>query len=373
MGTCWGGPPSASYYWAVIIESRNTEKLFLEINFDGWVAMHGLGLASKDIYFEITHQGMEPPNIPSTPSGETSGFVGSSYYYSTSTTDPNGEWVRYEFDWGDDSTTTTLFIPSGVTITRGHTWDSAGIYNVRVRAQDYWGWYSDWSSPLAVNMRNPQLSISTTSGGTTDPAPGTHSYSYGESVTVTDSANTYYAFDYWKLDGETKSGNPITVTMNSDHSLKAYFEYVGGGGGGGEICPTLFVWNGADYVDYGVIDIHGEEDVIREVSIQGEDVATNKHKAVFRLREGWEGLNFSESVIDQVKLYAVDDDGNLHLCPLVEAEHSTLGNVLPQLLASDDTKAQTLLLETIDLEFVATHQNVQGFTFVVEGCNILKY
>ena len=225
-----------------------------------------------------------------------------------------------------------------------------------------------------VGAGNPQfsytLTISAGSGGTTEPPSGTYDYSYGESETVTASAYSIYEFDYWILDGTIMYENPITVTMNSDHTLKAYFQYSGGGGGGGS-CPTLFVWNGSDYVDYGVIDIHNptSEDVIREVSIQAEDVAINKHKAVLRFREGWEGLNFSESVIDQVKLYTVDDDDNRYLCPLISAEHSRLGNVLPQLLKSDDYRVQTLLLETTDLTFTVPYQNIQSFTFVIEGCN----
>jgi hypothetical protein len=233
----------------------------------------------------------------------------------------------------------------------------------------------------AIDAGNPSpqpqtLSISVSSGGTTNPAPGTYTYDYGSSVTVTATANTYYAFDYWILDGATIDYNPITVTMDSNHNLKAYFKY-GGGGDGPPVwdpCPTLFVWNGNDYVDYGVINIHNPtgEDVVREVPVLAKDVHINNHKATFRLREGWEGLNRSESVIDQVKLYAVDNDGNSYLCPLISAEHSRLGNVLPQLLLSDDVRAQILLLETVDLEFIVPHQNPQGFTFVIEGCNLYK-
>jgi hypothetical protein len=241
------------------------------------------------------------PNDPSTPSGYTSGYTGQSYIYSTSAVDPNGDNVRYQFDWGDSSTTTTGWYASGFTASASHTWVSSGTYYVTVRAQDVYEEWSNWSPYL-------------------------------------------------------------TVTISS-----------GGGGGGG--CPTLFVWNGNGYVDYGVINIHNPtgEDVIREVPIQSEDVCINSHKAKFRFREGWEGLNFSESVIDQVRLYSVDSQGNRHLCPLISAEHSRLGNVLPQLLLSDDYRAQMLLLETVDLTFMVPWQNIQGFTFAIEGCNFSKW
>jgi len=136
----------------------------------------------------------------------------------------------------------------------------------------------------------------------------------------------------------------------------------------------LFVWDGNDYVDYGVIDIHNPsgEDIVREVPVRVEDVGINNHRAKFRLREGWEGLNYSESAIDQVKLYAIGNDGNRYLCPLISAEHSALGNVLTRLIASDDVKTQILLLETIDLTFIVPYKNVQGYTFTIEGCNKWK-
>ena len=137
---------------------------------------------------------------------------------------------------------------------------------------------------------------------------------------------------------------------------------------------TEFVWNGSAYVDYGVIDIHDPsgEGVIRGAPVQAEDVDISGDKARFRLREGWEGLNFSESVIDQVKLYAVDDEGEWHLCPLMKAVHSEQGKVLSQLQESDDIKVQMLLLETIDLKFAVPHQNALAFVFIIEG-NICPY
>jgi len=39
-----------------------------------------------------------PPTSPSIPSGSTSSIPGTSYSYSTSATDPNGDQVKYTFD-----------------------------------------------------------------------------------------------------------------------------------------------------------------------------------------------------------------------------------------------------------------------------------
>ncbi len=216
------------------------------------------------------------------------------------------------------------------------------------------------------------LSISTTLWGYTIPYEGTYSYEHDARVTVYAIPWEGCVFDYWTLDGTIKYGSPITITMDTSHSLKAYFHDPSPGGGDG--CPTLFVWNGDSYVDYGIIGIHNPsgEDVIREVPIQVEDVDISNYKVKFRLREGWPGLNFSESVIDQVKLYATGNDGHRYLCPLISAEHNSSGNVLPQLLLSDEWKVQTLLLETTDLTFLMPYQNIQSYTFTIEGCNQLK-
>jgi hypothetical protein len=68
-----------------------------------------------------------------------------------------------------------------------------------------------------------QLNISTSSGGTTNPAPGTYTYGWGSSVTVMAIPDSGCTFECWLLDGAIVHNNPITITMNSDHTLKAYF------------------------------------------------------------------------------------------------------------------------------------------------------
>jgi uncharacterized protein YqjF (DUF2071 family) len=68
------------------------------------------------------------------------------------------------------------------------------------------------------------LTISTTTGGTTDPAPGAHSYVEGTVVPVTAAADTGYQFDHWELDTvNVGSANPYSVTMDQNHALTAVF------------------------------------------------------------------------------------------------------------------------------------------------------
>jgi len=127
-------------------------------------------------------------------------------------------------------------------------------------------------------------------------------------------------------------------------------------------------------VKLGIIGIHADNDVTKEVFIITQSVNVDNHKAKYLLREGWEGLNYSLSHIDQVKLYAVDSYGNRHLCPLINAKHAKLGNVLPQLLLSDNVRCDLNLLETISLEFLVPYQTdeIQDFIFVIEGYNAFK-
>jgi len=217
------------------------------------------------------------------------------------------------------------------------------------------------------------LTISAGSGGTTDPPPGSYVYHKGTSVTVTASAYSGYTFDYWLLDGATVYGNPITVTMDADHTLKACFHYSGGGGGGG--CPILYIYDGTEYFCEGLLDIHNPEgvDVIYDYSL----VSTPQrvHGAyLMRLTEHPK----THSYIDQVKLYAILEDGIAIELPLIRAWHSEDGNVLPMLLYSDEWKADSLgadrndgTSQSIDLKFAALSPNleIRGFIFQIEGNN----
>jgi len=86
----------------------------------------------------------------------------------------------------------------------------------------------------------------------------------------------------------------------------------------------------------------------------------------------------THSYIDQVKLYAILADGKVVNLPLIYAWHSEYGNVLPQLLLSDDWKTDTLganwnngVSQSIDLKFAALPPNIkaEAFIFQIEGNN----
>jgi len=80
-----------------------------------------------------------------------------------------------------------------------------------------------------ISLPHHFLTIVTTSGGTTDPAPGIHEYV--ESMTpvpVTAIPDLGYEWESWELDGVNyTNNNPINVIMNTNHTLTAYFTVAG--------------------------------------------------------------------------------------------------------------------------------------------------
>jgi agmatine deiminase len=113
-------------------------------------------IGAQDAYY-FTAQGdiqqNTPPEQPQRPSGKTSGNAGSTYLYSTVTTDVEEDQVFYMWDWGDGNFSDWLGpFASGLTSNAQHSWTIKGTYSIRVKAKDAYGAESNWSEPLAVTM-----------------------------------------------------------------------------------------------------------------------------------------------------------------------------------------------------------------------------
>jgi len=156
--------------------------------------------------------------------------------------------------------------------------------------------------------------------------------------------------------------------------------YTSSGGGGGGGCPILHVYDGSEYVEQCLLDIHDTSgaDVLREqaLAVKPERVGD---KYLIRLVEHSQ----THSRIDQVKLLALLEDQSTIQLPLKSASHSEYGDVLPQLLQSDDWKTETLgadhnngVSQSIDLEFSALQPpgkfEVIAFIFQIEGNNWIR-
>ncbi|MFE3845906.1 PKD domain-containing protein [Thermoplasmatota archaeon] len=140
-----------------------------------------------------------PPYAPSQPSGPNSGVVGESYFYSTSSIDPDGDDIKYGWDWDGDNLVDEYsnLISSGNIDSRSHSWSYAGTYNIKVKAQDEHGALSGFSSALTVVIsaeNNPPNKTDTPSGATSGKT-GTL-YSYSTSATDPEGNQVYYFFDW---------------------------------------------------------------------------------------------------------------------------------------------------------------------------------
>ena len=79
----------------------------------------------------------QPPSAP-TITGPSSGKAGTSYPYTFTSTDPNGDNIaEYIINWGDgpDEIITGPF-PSGSPQTKSHIWTSQGTFTIKAKAKD---------------------------------------------------------------------------------------------------------------------------------------------------------------------------------------------------------------------------------------------
>jgi hypothetical protein len=120
---------------------------------------HGLSTNGPRWYFTTINATNNPPNKPNKPSGITSGKIGTTHSYSSSTTDPNGDYVYYWFDWGD-GTNSGWDGPhiSGDNVTLSHSWTRLGTYPIKVKVKDIHGNESVWSDPLVISIPKTKIS-----------------------------------------------------------------------------------------------------------------------------------------------------------------------------------------------------------------------
>jgi hypothetical protein len=146
----------------------------------------------------ITSSYNNAPTIPSTPSGPSTGTIDTHYEFSTSATDPDGDTLKYGWDWNGDEIIdewSSLMI-SGTVDTRSHTFSSEGTYNIQVCAEDEHGARSDFSpmKTIIISSNNPPSKPLKPSG----PPNGKtgNSYTYSTMSSDMDGDNLYYMFDW---------------------------------------------------------------------------------------------------------------------------------------------------------------------------------
>jgi hypothetical protein len=128
------------------------------------------GFMIKDFCFKTYgyHESI-PPLIPTIPDGPLEGLSWHEYYYETVTTDPDGDDIRYGWDWNGDGFVDewTGYYSSGTHVTTTHFWIGSGFYSIKVKAEDEYGVSSDFSDVLLVTISNdPPSKPSILSGDT---------------------------------------------------------------------------------------------------------------------------------------------------------------------------------------------------------------
>jgi hypothetical protein len=86
------------------------------------------------------------PSTPATPTGAAGAPVSTAITFSTSATDPNGDSLQYQYDWGGG------VLSSWGASSQSRSWAAAGQYAVKAKARDSKGAESGWSAAKTVTI-----------------------------------------------------------------------------------------------------------------------------------------------------------------------------------------------------------------------------
>jgi hypothetical protein len=131
------------------------------------------------------------PTTPSIPSGPSTGYTQTSYNFSTTASDPNGDELQYRFDWGDGESS------DWGASSQSHSWSSAAIFCIKAQAQDSKGALSAWSDCRNITTTENTHTITTSAGANGSISPsGSLTVNHGSNRTFAISA----AMNYHVLD-----------------------------------------------------------------------------------------------------------------------------------------------------------------------------
>ncbi len=174
---------------------------------------------SQELSYTAGNQNSSP-TTPAVPNSPSSGSVGTSYSFSTSASDPDGDAIEYQFDWSGGAAS------SWGAATRSHSWSSAGTYCVKAHARDSQGAISDWSGCRNISIATPTYTISASAGsnGSISPA-GTVTVNQGAGRSFTINANQSYQVLDVRVDGASVGAvTSYTFTnVTQNHTISASF------------------------------------------------------------------------------------------------------------------------------------------------------
>jgi hypothetical protein len=117
-----------------------------------WISTTYSNLYSPGTFVTIGGQEVrnQPPKIPDRPLGPTTGNPNEFLNFSTSTIDPDNDFIYYRWNWECEVSEWLGPFSSGETCNVSHVWMETGSYEVKVKAKDSNGEESNWSNPLTV-------------------------------------------------------------------------------------------------------------------------------------------------------------------------------------------------------------------------------
>lgn len=172
---------------------------------------------------ELVHTTGSPnnnPTDPTAPNSPSNGYVNTSYTFNTSASDPDGNALEYQFDWGDG--TSSIWGAAS----RSHSWSSAGTFCIRARARDTHEALSGWSTCHNISITIPTFTITATAGANGSISPsGTQTVNHDSDLTFTITADQNYRVLDVRVDGSSQGAisSYTFENVNQNHTITASF------------------------------------------------------------------------------------------------------------------------------------------------------
>jgi hypothetical protein len=114
-------------------------RMSMDMNYNCSYADIGNAFFWMTLDMSYPENGNLAPQAPSGPQGPAKGTALSSLSFTASANDPEGDPMRFSFDWGDGTATETESVPSGTSVSSSHSWEKPGTYYVQATAIDSQG------------------------------------------------------------------------------------------------------------------------------------------------------------------------------------------------------------------------------------------
>ncbi len=155
-----------------------------------------------------------PPDVPAVPTGPSICFKDTTYAFSTTATDPDGDSVKVRLAWSETLVSGwSDWLRSGDTVALTYAWPDTGRYEARAQAMDGKLLVSIWSRPLAVHvfLRRPPERPCAPAGPYKGGQDST--YTFAAAAFHTDSIAVAIRFAWG--DGDTSNWSPFVASGES--------------------------------------------------------------------------------------------------------------------------------------------------------------